>query len=214
MSVSTEKPRVVGNKKTEAIIGAAHVKMQTAVKSLTEASKVFENFDQEIEAKTLKLTNLEAEIESQEEALKRKLEAVDYEVATRYKTNEAQFVNEYARMNDMTLLKTEDHKNLLKENETLKSEQESKIKSEVAKITASLTSDFENKTRIMEAEYRAKEATNTAEINSLKKETEFLRAQNLSWKEQLESERDASIERAKAGQIGTLNVGSGSNGRG
>ena len=56
-------------------------------------------------------------------------------------------------------------------------------------------------------EFEKKEADNKAAITQLTDKVKFLEEQVGYWKEALEEERKAGVERSKASSIGTLNVG-------
>lgn len=62
-------------------------------------------------------------------------------------------------------------------------------------------------------EFEKKEADNKAAITQLTDKVKFLEEQVGHWKTMLDNQMKAETERAKYGQISTLNVGTGQQGR-
>jgi len=83
-----------------------------------------------------------------------------------------------------------------------------KIKAEKGKMEGILTAQFNNKEKLIVAEHNTKEANNLAIITQLQQQVTFLKEQSSKWEVALGDERKASIERAKAASVGTINVGS------
>jgi molecular chaperone GrpE (heat shock protein) len=67
--------------------------------------------------------------------------------------------------------------------------------------------------KVKEFEFNAKEAENKATINSLQAQLQAAKAEAANYVQQLNLERTASIERAKASSVGHINIGTPTNSR-
>lgn len=79
-----------------------------------------------------------------------------------------------------------------------------KLNAETSKIRA----EFNNTLNLKESDFKFREAENAATINSLTSQLASARNEAKVWQDQLTSEREASIERAKASSIGSVNIAS------
>jgi hypothetical protein len=105
---------------------------------------------------------------------------------------------------------TEEYQSILKQLEDLKNGVADTIKAEVNKAVAIEKANSANALKIAQLEHEKKEASNVSEISHLKSEVATYKAQAEIFKNQLDEQRKATVEVAKAGQIGTMNVGTGS----
>lgn len=205
--VTKKKSIVVGNKTTETIIGTAATKLAQATKSILEAVTAADGINKLIEEGTLKVVNLESQIEELKITLaqEKKNSAIDLELA--FKAKEDEMVNKYLESRKMAIIESSVLAKTISEHNSLKSEFDQKVFVEVAKSNAILRKDHENSLQILNLQHQNKEAANNAEITQLKAQNAFLTEQVNSWKAALEAERAASVERSKASSIQTLNVG-------
>ena len=199
------KVRAKGTPKTEAIIGAASNKIVTATKALNDAVatavKLTETLDEnalKISEQEEKLTNLQTDY-----ANKRTQHKIDLDLA--YKADQQVFAEKYLTDKNLVAVSKEDYQDLQTELQVLKTEFDQKVRAEVGKAEGMANARAESANKLANAEYRAKEAENLAKINSLEQQLKFANEQAASWQKQLESERQASIERGKS-QTATVNV--------
>ena len=80
------------------------------------------------------------------------------------------------------------------------------MKKEVASIVATLKTQYENEIKLIHSENKAIAAENAAKIGTLATQNKFLEEQVTKLYLQLDAERAAGIERAKAGSVGSINV--------
>jgi hypothetical protein len=78
---------------------------------------------------------------------------------------------------------------------------------DLARTNAFEKSQFENDLRFIQSENKAVAAENASKIGVLAEKNKFLEEQVVKLYSQLDAERAAGIERAKAGSIGTITVG-------
>lgn len=156
---------------------------------------------------TLKVTDLEDRIGGLQQELANKIAQNKIDIQLAYDSDVKSFVEKYLRENNMTTIEVVVLSDLKSELNKVKDNFDSNLKAEVAKAVAIEKSNSANALKMMELEQKHTEAANKAQIEQLNAKVEFLEEQVDSWKEALAAERTASVERAKASSIGTLNVG-------
>jgi hypothetical protein len=203
--VKTKKVAVVGNKQTELIIGAGALKLESAIKNLSEVVKMVENFDQIISDKTLKVETLDniTELETkfkQEKATKEFNLKLDFEAA------KDKYTNDYLASKSMKSILIADYDTLnhkaARNDEDIKKE----INAAVHSATGAMTKEHNNTLQIKELEYKNKEADNIAQLKQQGETITLLKSQITELIKQLDAERQAGIERSKSTSVGTINV--------
>jgi hypothetical protein len=205
--VKKAKKTVVGNKTTEIIIGTAATKLAQATKSINEALQAAAGITNLIDEGTLKVVNLQSEIEELKVTLaqEKKNAAIDLELA--FKAKEDEMVNKYLATRNLAIVESSVLQKTISDYNTLKADFDKNVSSEVAKAIAIVRKDHQNDLTVLNLQHQNKEAANNAEITQLKAQNAFLAEQVASWKAALDAERLASVERSKASAVGTLNVG-------
>jgi hypothetical protein len=204
--MSEVKQKAKGTAKTEAIIGAASNKIVTATKSLNDAVatalKLTETLDEnalKIADQEEKLANLQTEYQN-----KRTQQHIDLDLA--YKADQKQFADQYLGANGLVAVEKDEYVALQQEVEDLKQNFAEKVKAEIGKAEGIANSKAKAAEELAQAKYEAKEAGNLAEIKNLQAQLNFANQQIQVWKTQLDEERKAGVERAKAGAVGTISV--------
>lgn len=200
-----------GTQKTELIIGTAASKLSAAVKGIQEASQTAVQLEQTLTDYNLKVTDLEGKITGLEQEYQNKKAQQEFQLDLDFKTSQRQFAEKFLQENGYVAVVVEDNTKLKEEYETLKANFEAEVNKKVGAATNSIQSNVDNKIKLLEAEYRAKEASNIAEIANLKSQLAFANQMAEKWETQLKEERQASVERSKS-QSATVNV-TGQNGR-
>lgn len=198
------KPK--GTQKTEAIIGTAASKLSVAVKSIQDAAQTAAKLEESLTDYNLKVTDLEAKIASLETVYSQKKAEQDFKLQLDYKTSQKQFAEEFLKGNNMIAVVVEEDTKLRTEYEALKREFDTRLGQEIGKAKGIADNDLKNKTALMESEYKAKEAGNIAKIENLTSQLTFANQQVTLWKEALDKEREAGVQRAQAGSVGSINV--------
>lgn len=194
---------------SEIVLGSGIVELKKVLASMDNAHAKFsglietaEKLQIEIAAKEDKLKQLDVE---QEEKIRANAVLFDLQV----KADQNRVVEEVlTAQNKMAVLKVV-FESLTQNLESYKTDFADKVKHDVDAASRGIAANFENKSKLLEAEYKAKEAGNLAEIAQLNKQVTFLTTELERWKKALDDERAASVERAKASSISTLNVGNG-----
>jgi benzoyl-CoA reductase/2-hydroxyglutaryl-CoA dehydratase subunit BcrC/BadD/HgdB len=122
------------------------------------------------------------------------------------KSSAERLVNEYLTSNGYVSISANELNSLRSELEQTKSTTEAQIKKEVATVASTLKSQYENEIKLIQSENKAISAENAAKIGTLATQNKFLEDQVTKLYLQLDAERAAGIERAKAGSVGSINV--------
>ena len=195
------------SKTTELVLGQAAQQITKAVSELNSAVETVNQLKNEAEQLTLLVANKEEEIASLETsyAEKSRQAAVDFEL--NMKANAEKVIAETLRASGKEAILSSELKALRQELESVKANADANTKKEVAIVANTLKSQFENDLRFMQSENKAVAAENASKIGTLTEKNTFLQDQVTQLYNQLNAERAAGIERAKAGAIGNLTVG-------
>lgn len=202
----TKKAAPKGNKTTELIIGQAAQKLVQALKAQKEAADIVGGLEAKVEESTLKLVNLEEQIANKEQELKNAAAQNKISIQQAFDADKETFVKGYVMEKGLTVVAASEVQQLKNDLQAAKTDVEQQISKEVGKQLGIAKSQHESALKVAQLEYNAKEAANVAEITQLKSQVTFLQEQSNMWKTQLDSERQASVQRAQAGAIGAINV--------
>lgn len=211
MATETKQASAVrrpGTAKTEAIIGAGANKLEQATKNIAAASAEISKLLELANTHSLTIADQEtkiADLRTKHEETKRQL-ALELELEV--KQNREKVAREWALQNACVIILSTEYQDLKAAASENEETRKAEINAAVHAATGSMKSNHESALRLKEAEFKAQEAENRSKITQLEKEVVVLNAQVAGWQKQLEEERKASIERAKAAQVGAINVSS------
>lgn len=131
---------------------------------------------------------------------------VDLELSM--KANAEKVVLAYLNDNGKSAIAKADYAALQKELADTKANADAETKRQVATVAATLKSQYENEIKLIHSENKSAAAENASKIGVLAEKNAFLEAQVAKMYQQMDAERSASIERAKAGSVGSINVSS------
>lgn len=188
------------------MLGQAAQQIAKGVSELKSASETIAQLVQASEDLSLQVANKEAQIAELDVQYGEKARQKEVELELNFKANSERVVNEFLTANGKTSITKTDLANLQKELETTKANAEAETKKAVAAATATLKSQYESDIKLMQSENKAVAAENASKIGTLTEKNQFLEAQVTKLYQQLDAERAASIERAKAGSVGSINV--------
>lgn len=209
MSESTEKTTKTkrATPRTELVLGAAAIKMNNALVQIKAALSQFEALNTQSEELTAKIAAQEVkltELETKLSERKRSGEVeIDLELRTFGLSSAEAIITEAGKVS----VNREKYEATLSELEALQRDFRTKLEAEKNAAISTIRKEYENATKLAEAEFKAKEATTTAKLAQNEAQITFLTEQVESWKSQLNAERSASVERSKANAIGSISVG-------
>lgn len=195
-----------GNKTTELIVGTAALKMQTASKNLNDAMVHAMKMTEVLETTTLKVSDMEQKIEDLAVEYGKRKSQAEFDLELEFKTNEKRFAENYLTSNNLLAVSNEEYNGLRDKYTILQQEFEQKLNAEINKSKGILENNYNNATKLKEAEFTAKEAQNAARITSLESQLTAAISQADQWRTALDDERKAGVQRAQASAVGNINV--------
>jgi nicotinamide mononucleotide adenylyltransferase len=191
---------------TEIVLGQAAQQITKAVAELNLATASVNELSSKADELTLLVANKEEAIRELDVQFTEKERQLTVELDLSFKANTEKMVKEYLRTVNEVSISNAELTALRSELETVKSNTEAQIKREVAVVAATMKSSHENEVKLIQSENRAISSENAAKIGTLATQNKFLEDQVTKLYLQLDAERAAGIERAKAGSVGSINV--------
>lgn len=206
MAVTKTTPAKKASASTEIVLGQAAQQITKAVSELASATNTINKMVEQAEELTLQVANKEEAIISLDVAFAEKERQLKVDLDLSFRANTDRVVNEYLTSVGKTVIPASELSSLRKELDEVKSNTDGLIKKEIATVVSSLKSQYENEIKLIHSENKAIAAENAAKIGTLANQNEFLSEQVTKLYLQLDAERAAGIERAKAGSVGSINV--------
>ncbi len=192
---------------TELVLGQAAQQINKAVAELASATSTLNELTKTSEDLTLQVANKEEQIASLDIQYAEKARQAEVDLELTMKSNVEKVVTTYLNENGKVAVTKTEWNGLTKELTDTKANAEAETKKQVAIVSSTLKSQYENDIRFLQSENKAVAAENASKIGTLGEKNKFLEDQVTKLYGQLDAERSASIERAKAGSIGSINVG-------
>lgn len=192
---------------TELVLGQAAQRITKAVAELKAANEEVSKLSSISEELTLLVANKEEQITALSVEFEEKKRQFQVQLELDCKADTERLLNEYLHSNGKVAITHTELSTLKKELAETKANMDADIKKQVASITSNLKNQFENDLRFLQAENKAVAAENASKIGTLSEKNKFLEEQVTKLYTQLDAERAAGVERAKAGSVGSINVG-------
>lgn len=188
-------------------MGQAAQQITKAVSELTSATATIGKLTEQSEELTLLVANKEDAIKALAVEFAEKERQLKVDLDLSFKANTEKVVTDHLTSNGKVAISASELKDLRTELDSAKSGAEALVKKEVAIVANTLKSQYENEIKLIHSENKAIAAENAAKLGSLTTQNEFLEEQVTKLYGQLDAERSAGTERAKAGSIGNITVG-------
>lgn len=198
----------VGNEQTEAVIGSAQQKFAQSLKQYEQAQQQLQKLPEFLNEYTLKIAQAQTQLNQLSVDYNEKKRQFNVELELHKKQSIERIVTDYLAGEAKVAIKHAEYEQLKDNLATALKEREQEINKEVGKATGIAEAKAKRDAEVREAQYNAKEAENKAQITSLTKQVDTLTKEIESWKTQLNEERKASVDRAKASSVGSINVSS------
>lgn len=206
MAEVTEAPKKKGTAKTETMIGQSLSRLNQATKSLGAATQEWTKLTEFGENLSAQIAEREDRIKSLDTDFKERKRQFEVQLDLDKRENINAIVTTFLAAQSQTAIEIEELTALREELTTLKTNQEKLVNAEVGKAKGILVASHNADIAIREAQYQQKEAENKATINSLNNQVVTLTKELTDWKAQLNDERKASTERARANSVGAINI--------
>lgn len=210
---AVEKPKKRATASTEVVLGQAAQKIAKAVAELNSAVETVNQLNVQSEDLTLLVANKEEEIENLSVAYVEKSRQAKVDFELKMRENAEAVVNATLSANGKVAIDSEELEGLRRELAETKANADAETKKQVAIVSSTLKNQFDNDVRFLQSENKAIAAENASKIGTLSEKNKFLEDQVTKLYAQLDAERAAGIERAKASSIGTVTIGDSSNKR-
>lgn len=191
---------------TEVVLGQAAQQITKAVNELNQAVNTVNELSSQVEELSLLVSNKEAQIEELDVIYAEKARQAEVDLNLRLKFNAENVVLNWLRENGKTTISQTDLDKLNSELATVKNSVETEVKKAIAQTTSTIKTQYENEIKLIHSENKAMTAENSAKIGTLTTQNKFLESQVEKLYSQLEAERAAGTERAKAASIGSINL--------
>jgi hypothetical protein len=191
---------------SEAVIGNAAVLLSRSLTAVKEATANLEKLAETAEEKQYKIAELESKIDSLNVDFAEKERAGKIKLDLDLKAYQLEGAKNVAASNGMSLVKTSEYDATLRDFAKLKADFSKNVSDAVLAETSKISVDYANKKTVADAEHRATNAALTADLTSAKAQVEFYKNQVEALYKQLDAERSAGIERAKASSVGSITV--------
>lgn len=201
-STSTRK----ASANTEVVLGQAAAQIAKAVNELKAATATVSTLSDQSEQLTMLVANKEEAISALEIEYAEKRRQADVELDLSFRANQEKVVNQWLTSNGYTSIATSELTSLRSDLDTARTNTEATVKKEIASVVSTLKTQYDNEIKLIHSENKAIAAENAAKIGTLATQNKFLEEQVTKLYLQLDAERAAGIERAKAGSVGSINV--------
>lgn len=181
----------------EGVLGQAAVELKRGATAVLAAVAQVEGLNDTAEKLQLTISSNEdriKELNIQYTEMKRQK---DVELALDIKANKDKAVAEVLTANGMVAVSQASLDKMKKEFTELQDNFESKVDEAVKKVAGAMAGNYENKAKLLDAEFKAKEAGNLASIESLNRQVVSMQAENDRLYRTIDAERQAAVERAK-----------------
>lgn len=194
---------------TELVLGQAAQQITKAVNELVLATGTISKLSEQAEELTLLVANKEEAIASLDVQFNEKERQLSVDLDLSFKSNTDRVVTEYLKSTGKVSIQSVELDSLRQELHDVKTNINDQIKREVNSVVSGVKSDYENSIKLLHSENKAIAAENSSKIIVLAEKNKFLEEQTVRLYAQLDLERQAGIERAKAGAVGSINIGDG-----
>ena len=192
---------------TELVLGPAAAQITKAVNELNSAVETVNKLASQAEDLTLKVANKESQIAELDTIFAEKARQSEVDFDLNMKANAERVVTNYLGANNKVAISSSDLNALQKELSDTKAGAEAETKRQVAIVSNTLKSQYENEIKLIHSENKSVSAENVSKIVALTEKAKFLEQQLDKAHLQLDAERAAGVERAKASSIGNITVG-------
>ena len=206
MATPKSTPAKKASANTEVVLGQAAAQIAKAVNELKAATATVSTLSDQSEQLTMLVANKEEAISALEVEYAEKRRQADVELELSFKANQERVVNQWLTSNGYTSIATSELTTLRSDLDSARTNTEATVKKEVASVVSTLKTQYDNEIKLIHSENKAIAAENAAKIGTLATQNKFLEEQVTKLYLQLDAERAAGIERAKAGSVGSINV--------
>jgi len=181
----------------EGVVGQAAVELKKGATAINSAVALIDGLEEKAEGLQLTISSKEDRIKELDIAYTELKRQKDVELALDVKANKDKAVADVLTANGMVAVSQSSLDKMKKDFSDLQENFETKVDEAVKKVSGAMAGNYENKAKLLDAEFKAKEAGNLASIESLTRQVASMQAENDRLYKTIADERAATIERAK-----------------
>ena len=204
--VKKTAPARKGNSQTEMIIGSAVNDLKKVIAAAEGATKNVAKLAEEAEKQQGIIAQREDQIKELDVQFAEAKRQKEVKMELELKENERKAVDTILAKQDLVAVDKASYAKFQSDISTIKSEAETEAQKSVHAATGSMKKQHENDLALQKAGFEKEQATTSAQLANAQSQIKFLEEQVKLWKESVDAERAAGVERAKASSIGTLQV--------
>lgn len=199
--------RNVGTTVTEKVIGTALSKFNSAVKNFNEIGAMVDKLEQSFQDQSIKAEEMEQKLSELSEKYKTQLATNKIELELAAKADLKGIVDSYLKDNELTTINAVELTVLKSKLQDFEQNFDSKVDDAANTKIAAKISEISSQIKVNDAQHKADIAASNSLIESLKEQCENLKDQAALWQKEAHESRLTTIEIAKAGKVGEINVG-------
>ena len=193
-------------KEREVLIGASAIALKQASESM---SNLLANFTESVESLNLLISQKQQELTNLENEFLEKDRRKTIEFENLFLEKGIQGAKEILAKSDMLAISAKEHSDLINELSKLKENYQNDIQAVQRDAATAAKNQIDTEIKVLNLMHSQKEASNVAEIKALTHQNANLQKQIDLLVLQINDERKASIARAQASSVGTINVAAG-----
>ena len=196
---------------TDVVISSAAAALVKATASIQEAFKSIDGLNETSETLTRDIASKKAEVASLDEQYQTKARQAEVDFNLKLQETKDKTVTEYLKSVGKEAVDTSIYRALQNELTKVVAERDAEVKKAVAIENSRLTRDFNSEKALLQSQFETSTAKQLAQIESLTERNGALSNEIAKLFREIEAQRALTAEVAKAGSVGSINVGTPNN---
>lgn len=196
---------------TDVVISSAAAALIKATASIQEAFKSLDGLNETAETLTRDIASKKAEVASLDEQYQTKARQAEVDFNLKLQETKDKTVTEYLKSVGKEAVDTSIYRALQNELTKVVAERDAEVKKAVAIENSRLTRDFNSEKALLQSQFETSTAKQLAQIESLTERNGALSNEIAKLFKEIEAQRALTAEVAKAGSVGSINVGTPNN---
>jgi hypothetical protein len=196
---------------TDVVISSAAAALIKATASIQEAFKSLDGLNETAETLTRDIASKKAEVASLDEQYQTKARQAEVDFNLKLQETKDKTVTEYLKSVGKEAVDTSIYRALQNELTKVVAERDAEVKKAVAIENSRLTRDFNSEKALLQSQFETSTAKQLAQIESLTERNGALNNEIAKLFKEIEAQRTLTAEVAKAGSVGSINVGTPNN---
>jgi hypothetical protein len=196
---------------TDVVISSAAAALVKATASIQEAFKSIDGLNETSETLTRDIASKKAEVASLDEQYQTKARQAEVDFNLKLQETKDKTVTEYLKSVGKEAVDTSIYRALQNELTKVVAERDAEVKKAVAIENSRLTRDFNSEKALLQSQFETSTAKQLAQIESLTERNGALSNEIAKLFKEIEAQRALTAEVAKAGSVGSINVGTPNN---